>query len=75
MLLDKPPTDQGSENTQAWLKCENHISGCPFVRKGAELHVEISEDECCHGEEWGDREQNSETPECPVKDLVPLPLF
>lgn len=35
--------------------CENHMSGCPFVRRGAELHVEISEGECCQGEDWGDR--------------------
>lgn len=50
------------------------MSGCSFVRRGAELRVEIS-GECCQGEECGDREQNRETPECSVEELIPLPLI
>lgn len=51
------------------------MSGCPCVRRGAELRVEISGGECFQGEEWSDREQNRETPECPVEELIPLPLI
>lgn len=55
--------------------CENHMSGCPFVRGATELHVEISEDECCRGLVEGIGEQNRETRERPAEELLPLLLI